>query len=1658
MPAGDLIIKEELLLQLEQMAAACGGDKAVASLRQLLASLYTNTPTADLLRHRPEHLLAAARCLLKLARTRSSGQSLVRVYNPELERDGWHTNQTLIDVVTRDSPFIADSLFAELDRLDVPVDLALFAVLRARRDDTGELDTLEATSTESPHDTAGPDSTERPDGGGSTDGAENPDNPGGSENPPECFLQFRVRTQGSSRLDAIRDSLCEVLRDVNAAVSDFAAMRARTDQLIRSLQVRQLPVSVEEKQEALEFLTWLNRNHFIYVGYRYCVYPPGRQHALHQDGLGILRNPEREVFEDFQPPDRYDILRIFKANRRSQVHRPVHLDAIVLPDLGDPPGNNEGEPPASRYSGVHLFVGLFTLSAYSRSPRAIPYLRRKVQETFALSKLSSKSYEGRLLRFVLETYPRDELFQIPVDQLLQIALGVVQLQNRQRVALFVRKDPFGRFASCLIYIPRDRLDVAVRTRIESILAESFKGSITAQYTHVGTEALARVHLIVKTPKGIDGELDLLAVERKVWEATRSWRDRLQAALMNEVGDTEGAVLTRTYGDAFPLSYQERHDEHDAVLDIACLDQVLENRELALQTYRPRAARKSELGIKVFNLGSLVQLSDALPILENMGLRASSEMSYQIRPEATGASIWIHDFSLHSEDDKDIDVERVQKNFNLVLTGALRNKIENDGFNRLVLSAGLGPRELLLLRAYAKFLRQCRVPFSLEYMQQTLKRHGQAARLLAELFQAKFLPHDGQTAPSSTLSAPRPIPSIESDLSAALNEVKSLDEDRILRGFANAIGATLRTNLYQRDSQGNLKDYVALKFESGKLTELVAPRPYREIFVFSPRMEGVHLRFGPVSRGGIRWSDRLEDFRTEVLDLVKAQQVKNAVIVPVGAKGGFVAKRAATLGLLRGREAAAQEGLECYRTFIRALLDVTDNLKNDIVVPPANVVRLDGPDPYLVVAADKGTATFSDVANALSQSYSFWLDDAFASGGSAGYDHKKMGITARGAWESVKRHFRELGKDTQAVPFSCIGVGDMSGDVFGNGLLQSAHTCLLAAFNHQHIFIDPCPEPQATFLERQRLFALPRSTWLDYDITKISEGGGIYERSAKSIALSPLAQRALGINLQATEQLLLTPNALIVHLLKAPVELLFFGGIGTYIKASDEADQDVGDRANDALRVAGRDVRAKVICEGANLGVTQRGRIEYAERGGRSNTDFIDNSAGVDCSDHEVNIKILLTEVEAAGQLTRAERNTLLSTMTQEVADLVLRDNYLQTQALSVTEHIGPRFMDRLARSMRELERMGHLDRGLMSLPDVDALLDRARDNLGFWRPELCFLLSSSKIALHAELLSSTLPDDPWLEVELGRYFPKVLGERFMPFILKHRLRREIIATQIANDLVNRVGITFCNEVSERVGASYAAVATAYVAARELQGAPRFWAAIEQLDNHVPAALQMGLLVELGRLLVITTTWLLKVHNGRLELGSVINGYAPGVERIGQELETLLPAAERAAAEQRARALENEGVPPVVARRAATLGLMAAACDIVDLARATGRSVEPVARAYFEVGERYRFEWLRGLARRLPVRRAWDKQAISALMDELAQSQHELVGDVLRCAPEHGDVESALGAWETAHEHAVARSLRVLAELETSPSPDFAMLAVASRQLGSLARTPPGAAR
>ncbi|WP_137885442.1 NAD-glutamate dehydrogenase [Pseudomonas sp. 2FE] len=1540
-----------------------------------------------------------------------------RVFNPDYEKHGWQSTHTAVEVLHPDVPFLVDSVRMELNRRGHSIHTLQNSVLSVRRNKKGEL--LEVL----PKGTLGKDVLQE----------------------SLIFLEID-RCANANELRALEHALLEVLEEVRVTVADFLPMRAKAEELLAWLGKAKLKVDGAELAEIKVFLEWLLDNHFTFLGYEeftvvdetdggHIVYDETSLLGLSKRLRAGLKKEELHIESYAVKYLREPVLLSFaKAAQPSRVHRPAYPDFVSIREL-DAKGKVLKEC---------RFLGIYTSITYSQSVREIPFIRRKVAEVEQRSGFTAQGHLGKELVKVLEVLPRDDLFQTPVDELYSTSLAIVQIQERNKIRLFLRADPYGRFVYALAYVPRDVYSTETRMRIQQVLVDRLQATDCEFWTYFSESVLARVQFILRIDPKTKLQIDPQQIEREVIQACRSWKDDYAGLVVESFGEAKGTKVLADFPKSFPAGYRERFAPHSAVVDMQHLLSLSDERPLVMSFYQPLTAGEQQLHCKLYHADTPLALSDVLPILENLGLRVLGEFPYRLQHQS-GREFWIHDFAFTPHVERqgealEVDIQQLNDTLQDAFVQIVGGAAENDAFNRLVLTAAMPWRDVALLRAYARYLKQIRLGFDLSYIASTLLNHVDIAKELVRLFKTRFYLARKLTADDLADKQQR----LEQAILAALDDVAVLNEDRILRRYLDLIKATLRTNFYQTDAQGQNKSYFSFKFNPRAIPELPKPVPMFEIFVYSPRVEGVHLRGGKVARGGLRWSDREEDYRTEVLGLVKAQQVKNAVIVPVGAKGGFIPRR---LPIGGSRDEILAEGIACYRIFISGLLDITDNLKEGAVVPPLNVVRHDADDPYLVVAADKGTATFSDIANGIAADYGFWLGDAFASGGSAGYDHKGMGITAKGGWVSVQRHFRECGIDVQKDHTTVIGIGDMAGDVFGNGLLLSEKLLMVAAFNHQHIFIDPNPDAAKSFVERQRLFDLPRSSWADYDSSLISAGGGIFLRAAKSIAISPEMQERFEISADK-----LTPTELLNALLKAPVDLLWNGGIGTYVKSSSESHVDVGDKANDALRVDGRELRAKVVGEGGNLGMTQLGRVEYGLNGGASNTDFIDNAGGVDCSDHEVNIKILLNEIVAAGDMTGKQRNKLLAEMTDAVGNLVLGNNYKQTQALSLAQRRARERIGEYKRLIVALESAGKLDRAMEFLPSDELLAERIANGQGLTRPELSVLISYSKIDLKESLLKSLVPDDDYLAREMETAFPPLLTKKFGEAMRRHRLKREIVSTQIANDLVNHMGITFVQRLKESTGMSAANVAGAYVIVRDVFRLPYWWQQIEALDYQVPAELQLQLMDELMRLGRRATRWFLRSRRNELDAARDVGHFAPRLEALAGRLDELLEGPAREQWLARFQGYVEAGVPEELARVVAGTSHLYTLLPIIEAADVTGQDPAQVAAAYFALGGALDLSWYLQQITSLSVENNWQALAREAFRDDLDWQQRAITVSVLQMADGPADIEARAVLWLAQHRPLVERWRAMLTELRAATTTDYAMYAVANRELLDLAQS------
>ena len=1583
---------------IEGVEARCGAAERVDrgevhSISTLPRHYFAGVSTQDLRSRDNDQLFGALRSHWRFALTRNSGHSIVRAFSPDAGRNGWDAPVSVLQIVTDDAPFLVDSVAMATRRVGLGIELVIHPVLWVRRNGDGVIETLSD-----------------------------------SEDPlarPESFMHFELeRTSDDTTLRVLEREVQMTLANVHAGVDDWQLLRARTTEL--AVEVLTQPPGIADaadREEAAALLQWMADNHFIILGAADFVIGPDGLERVSGSGLGVMRDAMNLAFrasDDWAPAA---VVLLTKTEIASVIHRPTPYDIVGI----------------KRYdSSGHLFgerrvMGLFTSEAYLSSPTTIPVLRRKVDEVLARSGFNPRSHDGKELRAVLAGYPRDELFAASVDQLHDTAMGVVQLQERRRVRLFVRRDVHRRVWTALVYLPRDRYNTEVRHKLENALMRAFDGASIEFTVSLTESSLARIHFVIHlSPMAGFRDVAVEQVEEYLTDSVRSWGDALRDALVDQCGDEHGRDLYLRYADVFPPGFTAVTAARLAVPDVINAERVVASSELEVHVQIPLDAPAGVARLKVYVPGTQIDLADLLPLLANLGVRVLDERATEL--SLAPQSVWIHDLGVTCMG-VDLAAAGVDERLQDAFVAAWRGRSQSDGFNRLVLHAGLTWREVHVLRAYVSYLRQLAFTFSQGYVETTLLEQAEISSDLVGLFRTKF-------DPTNVTDRGGTMDTVRSRILHRLDTVASLDQDRIIRALLGLIEATVRTNWFQLDATGSYRPTLTFKLEPALIADAPPPRPQFEIYVNSPLVEGVHLRMGPVARGGIRWSERPEDFRTEVLGLMKAQAVKNAVIVPAGAKGGFVVRRTFT-----DRQAMQDEVVACYRLFIESLLELTDNLVGTTVVPPELTVRHDGDDSYLVVAADKGTATFSDIANELALRRGFWLGDAFASGGSVGYDHKAMGITARGAWESVKKHLRRLGRGADE-PIRVVGIGDMSGDVFGNGMLLSTHIELVGAFDHRHVFIDPTPDHGATFGERARLFVLPRSSWDDFDRAVMSPGGGVWPRTAKSIALSAEACAALGID----GPVVMTPLQVIGAMLKAPVDLLWNGGIGTYVKASTESHAEAGDRANDGLRADASELRCRIVGEGGNLGLTQRARIEFARRGGLINTDAIDNSAGVDTSDHEVNLKILLDSVVANGDLTVKQRNAVLVDMTEDVGRLVLADNIDQNQALVNGVTLAPAMLDVHARYLSHLEQVARLDRGLEALPDTDALLERKAQGAGLTAPELAVLLAYTKLHLSERLRTEGGSSDPAFRSFLVGYFPPLVQERFASQLGGHPLAAEITATAVVNEMVNHNGVTFAFRLSEETQASVSDITRAHLAATQLLSAHTLWDEICALSDAVPDAIQTQMLLEIDRLVERASRWVLRNRRLPIDVVDTVDTYHDGVQLVAGLLDQLASEAERHTISARRQPWVEAGVPEVLADRVAGLELLPSALDIVRLSLQGGWAVEDVAGAYFTLDDRLRLGQMREAILGLARDDRWDALARAALRDDLAGEHASLTASVLATAPDRA-VSDRFQMWVDEHRAAVDRHLTLTTEVEESGAANVATMSVVLRQLRTLALFP-----
>lgn len=1574
----------------------------VLLVEKFAKALYSNMSKEDLANRNDSDLYGAALSLWNSLEKNTTDDAVIRVFNPEVAKDGWQSSHTIVEIITKDMPFLVDSVRMTMTRENIASHLLLHCPLKIKRDENAKISGLSNLKAEQES----------------------------SSTKTVFFIEIDRQTD-SSVIESFKKELESVLVDVSVAVDDWQPIRKKLIAVTKELPKRHHNKSKDEVSETTEFLDWLAKDNFTLMGYReYELSPVQGDYQLKgkmDTSLGLMKNSTEEhtrLLSELPEVARQEarssnLLILTKTNSVSRVHRPAYIDYVGIKRFDDE-GNVIGED---------RFIGLFSSSFYNNSATDVPVLKSKINRIMEMCDFAKGTHAYKAVLNILETYPRDELVQAREGELLEVAMGVLQVQERDMCRLFVRKDAYGRFLSCMVYVPRERYNTALRRETQDILANAFNSDDKVEFTTYFSEStLARTHYTVRvTDNKI--EYNVKDIENNLVEAARTWEDKLQSALLESAGEARGNDLNRKYCNAFARSYKDEVLPSAAVVDIEKLELLSDENKLEMLFYRPQEEANSNIvRLSLFHKDEPIHLSDVMPMLENFGLRVVGETPYSVKT-SDGRINWIMDFSMLIDSKGMADFDKISARFRAALTNVWGNRLENDGFNRLVLMGGLTGREASILRAYAKYMRQIGVTFSQSYIESTFANYPNIAAQIVNLFAKKF----SVKSPASA----KTLEKLSTQIYLELENVANLDDDRIIRLYVDMIVATLRTNYFQKDDAGQFKSYVSFKIQPSLIPDVPLPLPAFEIFVYSPRVEGVHLRYGKVARGGLRWSDRREDFRTEVLGLVKAQQVKNTVIVPVGSKGGFVCKQLPT-----EREAFIKEGQECYKIFIRGLLDITDNIERGEIVPARDVVRHDEDDAYLVVAADKGTATFSDIANGIANEYNFWLGDAFASGGSVGYDHKKMGITAKGAWESVKRHFREMDIDCQTTDFTVVAIGDMAGDVFGNGMLLSKHIRLQVAFNHMHIFVDPNPDAATSYPERERLFNMPRSSWEDYNKELISAGGGVFSRAAKSITLSPEMKKMLG-----TKKASMTPNELMKASLMMEFDLLWNGGIGTYIKHSKETDADVGDRANDALRINGRDLGAKIIGEGGNLGATQLGRVEFAAKGGRVNTDFIDNVGGVACSDNEVNIKILLNGLVAEGDLTRKQRDELLYSMTDEVSELVLKDCYRQTHTISITQSKGTSTLKEKIRFIHALEKEGKLNRAIEFIPSDEELAERAAAGKDLTRPELSVLVSYAKMVLKESLVSDEITENPYYRQLLVKSFPRPLREKFNDAMNNHPLRKEIIATKLANSIVNDMGLNFMVRMHEETGANEAEIAMCYSIASEIFEMRETWSSISALDNKIPAAVQTEMLYQLRRTVRRATRWFLRHRNKSQTIEQGIEFFAPTFKDLSDNLNTYMIEKENDRIVIEANKLIDAGVPTDIANRIVSLSSLFSVMDLAEVANSSGKSISMVSNTYFKLGARMGLHWFLEQITKQPVANHWQALARSSYREELDWQQRTLSEVVLNSFEgDESDVDSQIDEWMDSQDLLLQRWKQMLAEFKTSQSHDFAKFSVALREL------------
>ena len=1569
-----------------------------------LKIFYAESVLDDFDEYSSDSLIKLCFASFELFSNKLEKQFKVKIYNPSIDKDGFESDFTVLDVINNDSPFLVDSVIMYFDKIGVEVKNVIHPIFSTNRSKKGSIEGVADSLSQGNH---------------------------------ESVIQLHMlQISSSNELKEITASLESILDSTHLVVNDWKKMvsiaREAGDQLdfVKSTDA--------DISEFKEFVSWLCENKFIFLGFcQYDLVKEGKSYDLAEvsnSRLGIFRSKYQNIVPNLADYSAGDIpslvknpyfLEILKSRHKSQIHRNVNVERIRIQRF-----NQEGE-----VIGEYRFIGLFTSSVYYQSADLIPIIRKKITKIIDKSKFKSGGHSFKDLVSILESYPRDELFQIEEDDLLRISLGIVAMSGRPLVRFFARNDKFERFVSCLIFIPRDNFNTYVKSKIHDLLENYYDGEILSSYIQVTDSNLTRLQIIVRTDEGI-ADVDYSLIESKLVKISASWVDDFRRYINDSFDRKDAKEIINNYQNAFSVSYTHKFSIEAALYDIEFISKAINSGNgLAFSLYKSKMVEDA-VEIKIYSTEDNLQLSNMMPVLDSFGFNIIQEYTYTISPK-NEQNVWIYYFTLHLSKSGDKLTDEIVENFEHTIAKIYEKKTQFGPLNRMIVAANLNNRQISLLRAYSKYLYQAGFRYNQSYISDVLVRYRDITKLVVQMFETKFNPEkikDRSSQVEKTLE----------EIDRKLSKVNDSSDDVVLRRFANIVDATIRTNFFQKNDNGNFKDHISLKFNCSKIQDLVLPVPFAEIFVFSNEVEGVHLRGGKVARGGLRWSDRHEDFRTEILGLVKAQMTKNAVIVPVGSKGGFIVKSDISN---MDRERSMDVVIGCYKTFLRGILDITDNVIDGKIAHPQNVIRYDDADPYLVVAADKGTATFSDVANDISAEYNFWLGDAFASGGSVGYDHKKMGITAKGAWVSVKRHFSEMGTDTQSQDFTCVGIGDLSGDVFGNGMLLSKHIKLVGAFNHMHIFIDPDPDTAISYKERKRMFGLSRSSWLDYNKDLISKGGGIFDRSAKTIKISKEAKKALDI-----EKSSLTPDELIKAILKSPVDLLWNGGIGTYVKSSTESDMEVGDRINDNLRVNGNELRCKVIGEGGNLGLTQKGRIEYALSGGRINTDSLDNSAGVDCSDHEVNIKIALSQAVEANKISIKKRNEILESMSDNVEESVLSNNMLQSQTVTISESKGFHALGDYSRFLTRLEKIGLLNRAVEFLPTDKQIEKRQSEKIGMTRPELSVMLSYAKMDIYNNIIGSKLVQDKYFERMLLDYFPKLLQDSFKEEILSHQLRCEIIATQITNMVVGRVGISFVSQIARDNGFEIADIVRNIIIVCESFRLEEVWQEIESLDNkEVPVQVQVSMFAATNKLLERSVLWLLRnVKSGSISVTA--QEYRSIIDDISDNLFSLLAPASRASYDGSFNAYKKCGVGSKLANKVASIDALSSAYDIIEVSKKLNTQITNVSQIYFKVGTRLHLKWLRNKILTSNTDNYWQRISTKTILEDLYHYQMKITSVIVEhgsCDKEGCDGDFALDQWIKTEDFLVGRYDRFINDFKSQANPDLSMFIVALNRIKAL---------